>query len=131
MKFAVIFMSAHSPASQPPPLPNPAGSHLAKIGLWLQLAPLIGITDTMRQLWALFREALERAQAGEAAVDVTLISKMMQVATTSSLTGTIISCIGALLVLLAYTKYHYRPKWAFWFLIAFVALGFMSLPVVW
>lgn len=118
-------------ASQPPPLPHTTGSRLAKIGLWLQLAPLIGITETLRQLWTLFREALVRAQAGEATVDVAFISKMMQVATTGSLTGTIISCIGALLILLAYTKYHYRPKWAFWFLIAFLALGFMSLPLMW
>lgn len=124
-------MSELPPISPPPPLPHTAGSRLAKIGLWLQLAPLIGITDTLRQLWTLFRQALERAQAGEATVDVALISKMMQVATTGSLAGTIISCIGALLVLLAYTKYRYRAKWAFWFLIAFLALGFMSLPLVW
>jgi hypothetical protein len=103
---------------------------LAKVGLWLQLAPLLGITETLRQLWTLFREALVRGQAGEATVDVAFISKMMQVATTGSPAGTIISCIGALLILLAYTKYHYRPKWAFWFLIAFLALGFMSLPIM-
>ena len=124
-------MSKLPPASQPPPLPHTTGSRLAKIGLWLQLAPLIGITETLRQLWTLFREALVRAQAGEATVDVAFISKMMQVATTGSLTGTIFSCIGALLILLAYTKYHYRPKWALGFLIAFLALGFMSLPLMW
>ena len=118
------------PASKPPPLPHTTGSDLAKIGLWLQLAPLLGITETLRQLWTLFREVLVRAQAGEATVDVAFISKMMQVATTGSLAGTIISCIGALLILLAYTKYHYRPKWAFWFMIAFLALGFMSLPIM-
>lgn len=113
----------------PPPLPQTTGSRLAKIGLWMQLGSLIGISETVKQLVVLISETWERAQNGAATVDMALISKIMQAATRGSLIGNVISIVGALLVLLAYTRYRYRQSWAFWFLIAFLILGMLNLPV--
>lgn len=114
----------------PPPLPPTTGSRLAKVGLWLQLAPLIGLSETLQQLWALYREMLVRIQTGGVALDITSVSKLMKAATTGSMAGTLISCLGAALILLAYTKFNYQPRWAFWFLVSFVILGLLSMPMM-
>ena len=49
---------------QPPPLPSPPGARLARIGLWLQLAPLVGIGETLRQVWPLIRRFYTEAATG-------------------------------------------------------------------
>lgn len=116
----------------PPPLPSTTGSRLARIGLWLQLAPLIGIADTMRQVWKAFQPVLDEMRySGH--TDLTVMSRAMsaviKASLTSSMIGTVVSFIGAALIFIAYLKYKHRPRWATGFLIAFVILGVTSLAL--
>lgn len=90
----------------------------------------MGISETVKQLGTLITDTWERAQNGMATVDVALISKIMKASTQGSIIGTVISIAGALLILLAYTHYRYRPSWAFWFLMAFLVLGLLNLPLL-
>ena len=115
---------------KPPPLPLTLGSRLARIGLWLQLAPLFGIADTLRQMWKAFQPALAELNR-HGSTDPFFMTRVMgdviKVSVTSSMIGTVISFIGAALIFTAYFKYQHRPRWATGFLIAFVILGIMSL----
>lgn len=115
---------------KPPALPPTVGSRLARIGLWLQLAPLIGIGDTLRQVWQAFQPVFEKIKhTGHA--DPLALSRVMndviKASLTSSMIGTVISTIGAALIVLAYYRYHHRPRWASVFILAFIALGILSL----
>lgn len=114
----------------PPPLPSTTGSRLARAGLWLQLAPLIGIADTARLLWKALHPVLAKIRTSgitDPFVMARMMNDVIKASLTSSLTGTVISFIGAVLIFIAYFKYQHRPRWATGFLIAFVILGIMSL----
>ncbi len=114
----------------PPPLPSTTGSRLARVGLWLQLAPLIGIADTVRLLWKALHPVLANIRTSgitDPFVMARMMNDVIKASLTSSLTGTVISFIGAALIFIAYFKYQHRPRWAAIFLIAFVVLGIISL----
>lgn len=124
---------------QPPPLPPPPGARLARIGLWLQLAPLVGIGETLRQVWPLIRQFYTEAAVG-AMPGPELITRWAETLTqavhaamASSMIGTVISFIGVAMILVAFFKHRYRPAWAVWFLaaslfLAVLTLGMMMIP---
>lgn len=122
--------------AQPPPLTSPIGARLARIGLWLQLAPLIGIGETLRQVWPLIRKFYREAATG-GLVSTELVTRWAETLTqavnaamTSSVIGTVISFIGMAMILVAFVKYRYRPAWVLWFLATCVVLGLLTLGLV-
>lgn len=115
---------------KPPALPPTVGSRLARIGLWLQLAPLIGIGDTLRQVWQAVQPVFEKIKHTGHADPLALarvMNDIIKASLTSSMIGTVISTTGAALIVLAYYRYHHRPRWASVFILAFIALGILSL----
>lgn len=116
-------------ATTPPPLPISTGSRLARIGLWLQLAPLIGIADTVRQVWSAFQpvlDAIRTSGSGDPFMMARAMNDVIKASLASSMFGTVISIIGAALIFIAYFKYQHRPRWATGFLVAFVILGILT-----
>lgn len=124
---------------QPPPLPSPPGARLARIGLWLQLAPLIGIGETVRQVWPLIRKFYaEAATGGMPSLELVTrwaetLNQAMHAAMASSMIGTFVSFIGVAMILVAFVKHRYRPAWVVWFLaaslfLALLTLGMMMIP---
>jgi hypothetical protein len=114
---------------KPPPLPHSRGKRLAQLGLWLQLAPLIGIGETMRQVWHAFQPVLEIVSQGGALSPALLaqVSRdVLQRSLTASMMGTIISFIGALLIAWAFFKFRHRPRWVLVFLLSYVILGLLT-----
>lgn len=126
---------------QPPPLPlaSPPGARLARIGLWLQLAPLVGIGETLRQVWPLIRQFFTEAALGGMPGPELItrwaetLTQAVHAAMASSMVGTAISFIGVAMILVAFFKHHYRPAWVVWFLaaslfLAVLTLGMMMIP---
>jgi hypothetical protein len=124
---------------QPPPLPSPPGARLARIGLWLQLAPLIGIGETVRQVWPLIRKFYaEAATGGMPSLELVTrwaetLTQAVHAAMASSMIGTFVSFIGVAMILVAFVKHRYRPAWVVWFLaaslfLALLTLGMMMIP---
>lgn len=107
------------------------GARLAKAGLWLQFAPLVDIVPVIRRMWAVFQEMQARMLETGGLPDPVLLTQMVRAAVTGSYFGTGVSLIGALLILLAYTRYGHRPAWAGWFLAAFAVLAVLSLALMW
>lgn len=90
------------------------GRKLAKIGAWMQLAILIGVTGTVIGMMQAF-DALEAAtpSVGDPAGMSAAIGHVLW----STLIGLIISIIGGILMCIALLGTHYRARWFFWFLI--------------
>ncbi len=121
---------------QPPPLPSTPGARLARIGLWLQLAPLVGIGETLRQVWPLIRrfytEAAIGGMPGPELVTrwAETLTQAVHAAMASSMIGTAISFIGTAMILVAFFKHRYRPAWVVCFLTASVLLGVLTLGMM-
>jgi hypothetical protein len=121
---------------QPPPLPSPPGARLARIGLWLQLAPLVGIGETLRQVWPLIRrfytEAATGGMPGPEMVTrwAETLTQAVRAAMASSMIGTGISFIGTAMILVAFFKHRYRPSWVVCFLAASLLLGVLTLAMM-
>lgn len=121
---------------QPPPIPSPPGARLARIGLWLQLAPLIGIGETVRQVWPLIRKFYsEAATGGMPSLELVTrwaetLNQAMHAAMASSMIGTLISFIGVAMILVAFFKHRYRPAWVVCFLAASVLLAVLTLGMM-
>ncbi len=116
--------------AQPPPLPSTAGPRLARLGLWLQLAPLIDVVPVLRRLWGLFQETQTRMLETGAMPDVALLSSLVRAAFSGSYVGTGLSLLGAVFILVAYVKHRHRPAWARMFLLAMAGLGLLSLMML-
>lgn len=92
------------------PSPN-RGAFIAKLGVWLQLAQLIGFGGTVIGMMKAF-EGLGAAGRSDPAKLSRAIGEVLW----SSFAGIAISLVGIILVIIAITARRYRAVWMFWFL---------------
>lgn len=98
-----------------------SGAFIAKLGVWLQLAHVIGFARTVPGMLQAFRE-LGTAGPGDPAILSAIIGEILMAISI----GVALSLIGLLLVLLSITLCRYRATWMFWFLCIYGGLMIFS-----
>ncbi len=103
------------------PIPPQRGAFIAKLGVWLQLAQVIGLAGTVTGMMKAFQVL---GTAGTA--DPAKLSKAIGEVLVSAAGGIAVSFIGLILVIIAITACRYRAVWMFWFLCIYGGLMIFS-----
>lgn len=102
--------------------PSPSrGAFIAKLGVWLQLAQVIGFAGTAAGMMKAFK-VLGTAGTSDPAKLHRAIGEVLW----TSFAGIAVSFVGVILVIIAVTACRYRATWMFWFLCIYGGLMIFS-----
>ncbi|MDZ4289166.1 MAG: MotA/TolQ/ExbB proton channel family protein [Prosthecobacter sp.] len=90
------------------------GALLARIGVWMQVAQVVGVAFTV---WGMMH-AFEVLGASTAA-DPARLSGAIGVVLYSTAGGVAAGLVGCIFLTISITTYHYREPWIFWFLLTY------------
>ena len=106
------------------PEPLARGKMLAKVGAWMQMAPLIGVAatiiGTLRAFKGLRSAGINDPRALAGQIGEVLIYTWI---------GLCIGQVGLLLIGIALLTTGYRARWIFWLLMIYAALLLWSFPI--
>jgi len=105
--------------------PSQIGRNLAVVGAVLQIAPFVGIAQTIKGMVQAFSVMASNLPPGDPSVVSTGIGNIL----VTTAIGFGLAIIGVLLLSIALIPLRYRAKWLFWFLIDIGILYLILFPL--